>query len=56
MEWGEFEEHFDRHKVELGSCGRPSGTPCQHEHELGAGPRALINRELVGAMARRGLY
>jgi site-specific recombinase XerD len=32
VEWAEFEEHFDRRKVELGSCGRPYGTPCQHEH------------------------
>ena len=31
-EWLEFEEHFDKRKVELGSCGRPYGTPCQHEH------------------------
>jgi site-specific recombinase XerD len=26
-EWTEFEEHFDKRKVELGSCGRPYGTP-----------------------------
>ncbi|WP_406067709.1 hypothetical protein [Streptomyces sp. NBC_01020] len=31
-EWDEFTEHFDKRKVELGSCGRPYGTPCQHEH------------------------
>jgi Phage integrase family len=31
-EWSEFEEHFDRRKVELGGCMRPYGTPCQHEH------------------------
>jgi hypothetical protein len=31
-EWDEFEDHFDKRKVELGSCGRPYGTPCQHEH------------------------
>src|SRR5204862_741124 len=24
-------EHFDKRKVELGTCGRPYGTPCQHE-------------------------
>ncbi|WP_405473937.1 tyrosine-type recombinase/integrase [Streptomyces canus] len=23
QEWGEFEDHFDRRKVELGSCARP---------------------------------
>ena len=27
-----FEEHFDKRRVELGSCGRPYGTACQHEH------------------------
>ncbi|WP_053715575.1 tyrosine-type recombinase/integrase [Saccharothrix sp. NRRL B-16348] len=31
-ELAEFDEHFDKRKVELGSCGRPYGTPCQHEH------------------------
>ncbi|HEY8700282.1 MAG TPA: site-specific integrase, partial [Arthrobacter sp.] len=31
-DWAEFEEHFDKRKVELGACGRPYGTPCAHEH------------------------
>ncbi len=31
-EWTEFEEHFDKRKVELGTCGRPYGAPCAHEH------------------------
>ena len=31
-EWDEFEEHFDKRKVELGQCGRPYATPCEHEH------------------------
>jgi integrase len=31
-EWSEFEGHFQLRKLELGSCGRPYGTPCQHEH------------------------
>ena len=31
-EWDDFTGHFDKRKVELGSCGRPYGTPCQHEH------------------------
>jgi len=30
-EWTEFEDHFDKRKVELGTCGRPYGSPCQHE-------------------------
>ncbi|MDQ2850956.1 MAG: site-specific integrase [Actinomycetota bacterium] len=32
QEWAEFEEHFDKRKVELGKCGRPYATPCEHEH------------------------
>jgi site-specific recombinase XerD len=31
-EWREFQQHFDKRKVELGTCGRPYGTPCVHEH------------------------
>jgi integrase len=31
-EWAEFEQHFTRRKVELGTCARPYGTPCRHEH------------------------
>ncbi|MCV7226475.1 site-specific integrase [Mycolicibacterium komossense] len=31
-EWEEFQAHFDKRKVELGSCGRPYATPCIHEH------------------------
>lgn len=31
-EWDEFLGHFARRKLELGTCGRAYGTPCQHEH------------------------
>ncbi|MGW1089228.1 tyrosine-type recombinase/integrase [Streptomyces sp. NPDC002596] len=31
-EWEEFQKHFELRKVELGTCGRPYGTPCAHEH------------------------
>jgi Phage integrase family len=31
-EWTEFEQHFAKRKVELGTCMRPYGSPCQHEH------------------------
>ena len=31
-EWEEFHQHFHKRKVELGTCGRGYGTPCQHEH------------------------
>ena len=31
-EWPEFRDHFSLRKVALGTCDRPYGTPCQHEH------------------------
>jgi integrase len=31
QEWREFEQHFELRKIELGTCGRPYATPCQHE-------------------------
>jgi len=31
-EWAEFRDHFSLRKVALGTCDRPYGTPCQHEH------------------------
>lgn len=31
-EWAEFQQHFELRKLELGTCGRPYQTPCQHEH------------------------
>lgn len=33
-EWDEFEAHFAKRKVSLGSCGRAYGTNCQHEHAI----------------------
>jgi hypothetical protein len=35
QEWQEFQKHFQVRKVALGTCGRPYGASCQHEH---AGP------------------
>lgn len=32
VEWEEFEEHFALRSVELGSCARPYGSSCDHEH------------------------
>lgn len=32
QEWTEFHQHFQERKLELGTCGRPYGSPCQHEH------------------------
>jgi integrase len=31
-EWAEFQQHFELRKVALGTCGRPYGAVCQHEH------------------------
>lgn len=31
-EWEEFEAHFVKRKVSLGTCGRAYGTNCHHEH------------------------
>jgi integrase len=32
QEWREFEEHFEKRRLSLGTCGRPYATPCAHEH------------------------
>ncbi len=32
QEWKEFQQHFQLRKVALGTCGRPYGSSCQHEH------------------------
>lgn len=32
QEWQEFQQHFELRKVSLGTCARPYGTPCRHEH------------------------
>ena len=32
QEWQEFQKHFQLRKVALGTCGRPYGASCQHEH------------------------
>lgn len=31
-EWEEFLGHFQRRKLSVGTCGRPYGSACQHEH------------------------
>ncbi|MFE4590419.1 hypothetical protein [Streptomyces laurentii] len=46
-EWSEFEGHFDRRKVELGSCGRPYGTPCQNEHACIRCPMLHVNPKML---------
>jgi site-specific recombinase XerC len=46
-EWSEFEEHFDKRKVELGSCGRPYGSPCEHEHSCIRCPMLHVNPKMI---------
>lgn len=46
-EWTEFEEHFDKRKVELGSCGRPYGTSCQHEHACLRCSQLHVNPKMI---------
>ena len=50
-EWDEFEEHFDHRKVELGACGRPYGTPCQHEHACVRCPMLHVNPKMLPRLA-----
>lgn len=47
QEWAEFEEHFDKRKVELGSCGRPYATPCSHEHACIRCPMLRIDPKMI---------
>ncbi|WP_214327577.1 tyrosine-type recombinase/integrase [Nonomuraea sediminis] len=46
-ESSDFNEHFDKRRVELGSCGRPYGTPCQHEHACIRCPMLSINPKML---------
>ncbi|MFM9700680.1 tyrosine-type recombinase/integrase [Streptomyces europaeiscabiei] len=54
-EWGEFEEHFDKRKVELGSCGRPYGTPCAHEHACIRCPMLQISPKMIPRLDEIGI-
>jgi hypothetical protein len=47
QEGAEFEEHFDKRKVELGNCARLYGTPCQHEHACIRCPMLQINPKML---------
>ncbi|MFE9238062.1 tyrosine-type recombinase/integrase [Streptomyces sp. NPDC007007] len=49
-EWDEFEEHFDKRKVELGACGRPYGTPCQHEHACVRCPMLQVSPKMISRL------
>ncbi len=50
-EWDEFEEHFDKRKVELGNCARPYGSPCQHEHACIRCPMLQVNPKMLPRLA-----
>ncbi|WP_424893243.1 tyrosine-type recombinase/integrase [Streptomyces sp. XH2] len=50
-EWAEFEEHFDKRKVELGNCARPYGSPCQHEHACIRCPMLQVNPKMLPRLA-----
>ncbi|WP_216636684.1 site-specific integrase [Arthrobacter sp. OY3WO11] len=49
-EWAEFEEHFDKRKVELGNCGRPYATPCEHEHACIRCPLLQVDPVMIGRL------
>jgi hypothetical protein len=46
-EWAEFEQHFDKRKVELGQCGRPYATACEHEHACIRCPMLRIDPKMI---------
>lgn len=50
-EWQEFEEHFDKRKLELGNCGRPYATPCSHEHACIRCPMLRIDPKMLDRLA-----
>ncbi|MDO0929844.1 tyrosine-type recombinase/integrase [Streptomyces sp. TG1A-8] len=59
-EWREFQQHFALRKVELGTCGRPYGTPCKHEHACVCCPMLRVDPvqrqrliEIIRSLAER---
>jgi hypothetical protein len=49
-EWADFQDHFDKRRVELGSCGRPYGTPCAHEFACVRCPMLSINPKMLSRL------
>lgn len=43
-EWTNFQQHFETRKLELGDCGRPYATPCNHEHACVRCPMLRVDR------------
>lgn len=59
-EWREFEQHFALRKLELGTCARPYGSPCKHEHACIRCPMLRVDpaqrhrlTEIIGNLAER---
>jgi integrase len=46
-EWAGFRDHFSLRKVALGTCHRPYGTPCQHEHACVRCPMLRLSPDQV---------
>ncbi|MZD56565.1 tyrosine-type recombinase/integrase [Streptomyces sp. SID5606] len=46
-EWDDFQQHFDKRRVELGSCGRPYGTSCAHEHACIRCPMLSVDPKML---------
>ncbi|AIV38620.1 integrase [Streptomyces sp. CCM_MD2014] len=49
-EWSDFQQHFDKRRVELGSCGRPYGTSCAHEHACIRCPMLSIDPKMLSRL------
>lgn len=49
-EWIEFQQHFALRKLELGDCGRPYGSPCQHEHACVRCPMLRVDPRAKGRL------
>lgn len=52
-EWSEFERHFTLRRVALGTCHRPYGTPCVHEHACVRCPMLQIDPEQMPRLQER---
>lgn len=50
VEWAEFQEHFDKRKLELSNCGRPYATPCSHEHACIRCPMLRVDPKMLGRL------
>ncbi|MFD0340314.1 site-specific integrase [Streptomyces sp. NPDC127117] len=49
-EWHAFEGHFGTREAQLGLCGRPYGSPCNHEHACTRCPVLQVNPEMISRL------